>query len=163
MGQTMIEQYPVATQATDTNQPVVAQLAPSHLGLFGQRMVTPAGQHERLVDQWREVDLGVLAAKHVDTEIRLTTQHRFQALVGTEIENADADLRVLTVELADHRGQEIESCGRNTSQRHLTRLTLGQLANAQNRTFEIVQQATGLGQEIPAYRGQADAPRGSIE
>ncbi|MNF79759.1 hypothetical protein D3C84_619850 [compost metagenome] len=83
--------------------------------------------------------------------------------MSAQVENADADLRILAVEFADHCRQEIEGCGGNAGQRHLPRLPLGQLLNSQDRPFEIVQQALRLGQKVATYRGQADAAGGSIE
>ena len=49
MGQAVIEQHAVATEAADADQAVVAQLAPGHFRLLGQGMITPAGEHEGLV------------------------------------------------------------------------------------------------------------------
>src|SRR3990167_9687850 len=119
MGQAVVEQYPVATQATDADQAVIAEFAPGHLRLCGQRMVTAASEHERFLNQWGEVDLRALTAEHVDAEIGLTTQYRLQPFMGTQIEDADADLRILQVEFADHSRQEVERRRGDAGQGHL--------------------------------------------
>ena len=49
MGQAVIEQHAVATETADANQAIVAELAPGRLRAFGQGMIAPAGEHERLV------------------------------------------------------------------------------------------------------------------
>ena len=163
MGQAVIEQHTVATEAADADQAIVAELAPGHLRAFGQGMIAPAGENERLVDQRGEVDLRALPALHVDAEIRLAADHRLQPLMSAEIENADADLRVLQVEGADHRRQEVEGRRRDAGEGDLARLALGQLADAEDRALEVVQQALSLGQEIPAHGSQADPARGAIQ
>ncbi|MCY1437804.1 hypothetical protein D9M71_539790 [compost metagenome] len=126
-------------------------------------MVAPAGQHEVLLYQRDELDVRVLAAHHVDTEVGLAAQHGFEAVVGAEVKQTDADFRILLVVVADHRRQEVERCGRDTGQRDLAGLAFGQFADAEDRVLEIIQQAPRLGQEVAAHAGQADPAGGAFQ
>jgi len=163
MSQAVIEQHAVATEAADADQAIVAELAPGHFRLLGQGVVAPAGEHEGLVDQRGEVDFRALSALHVDAEIRFAANHCFQPLVSAEVEDTDADLRVLQVEGTDHRRQKVEGCGRDAGEGDLAGLSFGQFADAEDRTLEIVQQALCLWQKIPAHGRQADAARGAVQ
>ena len=69
MGQAVVEQYAVATETADANQAVVAQFAPGHFRAFGQGMIAPAGEHEGLVDQRRELRMDLSRAPDGAIEI----------------------------------------------------------------------------------------------
>ncbi|MNF84933.1 hypothetical protein D3C84_673150 [compost metagenome] len=159
----MVQQHTVAAQTSDPDQSVVAQLGPADRGAFRQLMIPSTGQYERFVYQRNEFDVGVLAAHHVDTEVGFTTQHRLQAFISAQVEQADADFRVAFVVNPNHRRQEIKRRGGDTGQGDTADLAFCQLANVQNGIVEIVQQPARLGQEIASDAGQADFARGAIE
>ncbi|MNP25909.1 hypothetical protein D3C76_1187360 [compost metagenome] len=159
----MVQQHAVATQAADADQAVISQLCPGNGGAVRQWVVTPAGEYKVLLHQRDKLDVRVLAAHHVDAEVGLAAQHGFEPVVGAKVQQANADFRVLLVVIADHRRQEVERRGRDAGEGNLTGLAFGQLADAEDRVFKIIQQAPGLGQEVAAHAGQADPASGAFQ
>ncbi|MNG98908.1 hypothetical protein D3C79_580670 [compost metagenome] len=162
-GQGMVQQHPVTAKPAYANQAVVGQFCPGDGFTVRQLVVPAAGQDEMFLYQGDELDVRVLAAHHVDAEIGFTAQYGFEPVVGTEVQQTNADLGVLLVVVTDHRRQEIERCSRNTGEGYLTGLSFCEFANAQDRVFEVIQQAPGLGQEVTPDAGQADATSSAFQ
>ena len=107
-----------------------------------------------------EVEFRLLAAQEVDAELDLAVDHALQDRVGTLVDDADADVRVLLVEGPDHLGQEVVGCGRDAGDRHLAAAPLARSRAPTAATPRARRAAAAPGQELAADRREV-APAAS--
>ena len=129
----------------------------------GQRMIVAADEQERVAQQRLEVEIGLLRPQQVDAELGLPALDRLQHVVGRQVEDADADARILRVEGLDHLGQEVVGRGRHRADRHLARRPVAQLADAQHGGVELVQHPLRLEEEVAPDRAQPQLARVAVD
>ena len=120
-------------------------------------------QHVGLLQQRRELDLGVLHADVVDGEVGLAVLHARQHLVGALLDDAHEDARMALAKGANHRRQEMMDRGEDAADRDVAALELGRVAQAEHRAVHILDQSAHLAEEARAERGEADAARRAVE
>ena len=64
-------------------------------------MVVAAGEDERVFHQLLKFNLAMGGADEIDAEVGFSARDSLQALVGTDVQNADANTRIGLGEAAD--------------------------------------------------------------
>ena len=97
-----------------------------------------------------------ISASSPDPEIGLAGKHALQDGARDLVDDADANLREAGVEGADRLGQEIVGGARDTGESNLARAPLGDLADAEKGSIELVDEPTHARQELSPELRQLD-------
>ena len=116
----------------------------------GQRVVPSARQDKGIFDQGLERQLRIGRPEKVDAELDLAPRHALEALVRGQVQDPEADVRVLLVEPCDDGRQEVEGCRRHAGERDQTSPLSADIPHREQRRVELIEHAPDERQELPS-------------
>ena len=108
----LVDQEPVAARFADADKPEPGKIFPHHQRFFGEFMIAFTGQNKRFIHQRSKLYIGMCDVYHIYAEICVAIKHGFEAVAGTMLKNADANIRVMFIVITNNGGQKIERSGR---------------------------------------------------
>src|SRR5512135_1956612 len=85
----------------DADDLLTLKVFPAHTPPPCERMIAATGKHERIFDKRRKDNVRMRTAGQIDAKLRFSSSNTFQSLIGREIQNPKAIVRIFLVEALD--------------------------------------------------------------